>query len=82
MYFLLDFTHQRIAWHILPLIPFSTINNNSSNFDSVFFKAACHAISGAVRKRAGASSYTARNMYRKFSNTLTNNTVSLRTYKS
>ena len=37
-----------IAWHIPPLIPFSTISNkltsvNNSNFICVFFKHAFHA---------------------------------------
>ena len=43
-------------------MPFSTINNVSisvkrSNFRLVLSKAACHAGSDAVRKRAGSSSY-------------------------
>ena len=82
MYLLLDLTYQRIAWHIRLLIPFSIINNNSSNCNFVFLKAAFHAIFDTVRKRAGVSAYISTNMFRKFSNRLTNNTVSLRTKKS
>ena len=41
-----------IAWHIPPLIPFSTISNiltpvHNSNFISVFFKHAFHANTNA-----------------------------------
>ena len=82
MYLLLDLTYQRIAWHVRLLIPFSIINNNSSNRNFVFLKAAFHAIFDTVRKRAGVSAYISTNMFRKFSNRLTNNTVSLRTKKS
>ena len=43
-----------MAWHIPTLIPFLTINSmsvsvNSSNFTSVYFKAASHANLGAER---------------------------------
>ena len=47
IYLLLDFAYWWIAINIPPLMPFSTLNNisisvNSSNFTSVFFKAACY----------------------------------------
>ena len=46
IYLLLVFVYQLIAWHITPLIPFSTIcsvsiSANNSNFISVFFRNAC-----------------------------------------
>ena len=45
---MLVLAYQFMAWHIPPLIPFSTLNNistsvSNSNFTSVFFKHACHA---------------------------------------
>ena len=54
MYLLLAFTYLWIAWHIPPLLPFSTINNTSisiekSNFTLISFNAACYANPGAVR---------------------------------
>ena len=54
---------------------------NSSNFSFVLFRATCHANVAAVRKRAGSSSYISGHIFRKFSNTLANNTVLLRRYK-
>ena len=55
MCLLFSFAYLCIAWHIPPVIPFSTINNistsvNNSNVTSVFFKQACHAHPGADRK--------------------------------
>ena len=55
---------------------FFAINNifisvNKSNFTFVFFKAVCHTNPGAVRKRAGSSSYISRYTIPKFSNTST-----------
>ena len=52
IYLLLVFAYQWIAWHIPPLMLFSTFNSisisvNNSNFTSVFFKAACYANAGA-----------------------------------
>ena len=49
---LFAFAYLSTAWHIPPLIPFSTVNNISrsvinSNSTSVFFKHACHANPGA-----------------------------------
>ena len=41
-----------------------------------------HANPGAVRKRAGSSSYISIHIFRKFSNTSVNNNVSLWIYKS
>ena len=63
--YLLAFVYQQIEWHILPLIPFSTINNISIwvkriNFTFVFFKAACHTNPCAVRKWAWSSPYILR----------------------
>ena len=87
MYLLLAFDYRWIPWRILPLIPFSVVNNisiwvNWSNFILLFFKAAYHANSGAARKRAGSSSYISRHIFRKFSNTSANSNVLLWTYKS
>ena len=74
MYLLLAFTCQSDS----NLVPFHTINNistlvNKSNFTFVFFKAACHANTGAVRKQAGLSSYISRHIFQKFSNTSASN---------
>ena len=55
---------------------------NSSNFTSVFSKADYYVDPGSVRKRAGSSSYISRHIFRKFSNTLGNNTISLQASKS
>ena len=54
MRLLFAFAYLCIAWHIPPLIPFSTINNisilvNNSNYTPVFFKQACHANPGAYK---------------------------------
>ena len=54
-YLLLIFAYQLIAWHIPPIIFFSTIHNtsvsvNRSDFTLLFFKAACHANPGAEEK--------------------------------
>ena len=40
-----------------------------SNFNLVFFKAACHANPGAVRKQVRSSSYISRHIFQKFSDT-------------
>ena len=53
--------HILVAWHIPPLIPFSTINRismsvNSSYSTLVFFRATCHENPGAERNFAGSSS--------------------------
>ena len=87
MHLLIAFTYQVIVWHVPTLIPFSTINNismsvNSSNFTSVFSKADYYVDPGSVRKRAGSNSYISRHIFRKFSNTLGNNTISLQASKS
>ena len=54
--FVISFHISIKALHIPPLISFSTINNISTsvktNFTLVFFKAACHANPGEVRKQA------------------------------
>ena len=57
MYLLFAFEYLCTAWHIPPLITFSTINNistsvNNSNFTSVVFKQSqsCHANPGADKK--------------------------------
>ena len=60
-------------WHIPPLITFSTINNKSTSvnrayFTFFFYKAAYHVNPGAVKKRAGLSSYNLRHIFRKLSN--------------
>ena len=54
--------------HILPLIPFSTINNISTsvkrfNFTLVFFKSAGDANPGAERNFAGLSLYILRHNF-------------------
>ena len=54
---------------------------NSFKFTLVFFNAACYTNPGAVRKRAGSSSYISRHIFRKFSNTSANNAALLQTYK-
>ena len=61
---------------------YSIINNISisvkrSNLNLVFFKAAYHANSGAEINFARSNSYIARHIFRKFSNTLANNSVLL-----
>ena len=48
-----------------------------SNFTLIFFKAACHANHGEVRKRYGSSSHISRQVFPKLSNTSYNNNVSL-----
>ena len=48
MYLLLAFAYQQIARHTPPL---------------VFLKAACHTNPGAVRKRAGSSSYISKHIF-------------------
>ena len=60
LYFYHNLSYIYYALHIPPLMSFSTINNismsvNSSNFTSVFFKAACHANPGAERNFAGSN---------------------------
>ena len=80
MCLLLAFAYRRIAWHTSPLIPFSTIYNESisvkrSKGNLVFFKAACHANPGTVKKRAMSVSCVSRHVFRKFSNTSANNNV-------
>ena len=55
MYLLLAFAYSLIAGHIPPLIPFSPVNKisisvNAFHFTLVFFKAVCHASSGAEGK--------------------------------
>ena len=54
MYLLLAHPYPWIAWHILSLIPFSTINNiplsvNGSSFTLMLFEAACDANLGRDR---------------------------------
>ena len=54
MYLLLAFAYRSIACHIPPLISFLTINiiwisAENSNFNLVFFKAACYANPGVER---------------------------------
>ena len=70
-----------MIWHIPPVISLSTINKfltsvKRSYFTLVPFKTACHAKPGAVRKRAGSSSYILRHIFLKFSNTSANNNAS------
>ena len=76
-----------IAWHVLPLIPFSTTNNisisvNNSNFTPAFFKQACYANPGADKKWAESNSYISIHLLLKFSITSATNNVSLWTLKS
>ena len=52
-------------------MPLSTINNismpvNSSNFNSVFFKVACHANPRAERNFAGSNSKISKKNFLKF----------------
>ena len=63
-------------------MPFSTINNilisvKRSNFTLVSFEAACHANPGTEGNFAESSFYISRHIFRKFSNTLSNNNVLL-----
>ena len=81
MYLLFAIAYLSIAWHIPPLICFSTISNMSesvinSNSTSVFLRHACHANPGADKQWAGSSSYTLIHMFLKFSNTSASNNVS------
>ena len=55
LYLLFAFAYLYIAWHIPPLITFSTIINislsvNNSNFTLLFSKQPCHANPGANKK--------------------------------
>ena len=73
MHLLIALSYRYIVWHIPRLITFSTINNistsvNRSNFTFLFYNAAYHANPGAVRKRAGSSSYNLRKIFWKLSN--------------
>ena len=67
---------------IFPLrIPFSNIFNmslsvNNSNSTPAFFKHACHANPGTVKKLAGSSSYIPMYLSLKLSNTSASNFVS------
>ena len=61
IYLLFALAYLYTAWHVPPRIPFSTISSisisvSNSNFTPVFFKQACHANLGAVKKWAGSSS--------------------------
>ena len=58
-----------------------SISVKGSNFTLALLKAACHANPGAVRKRAGSSSYISRYIFPKFLNKSANNDVFLRKYK-
>ena len=55
---------------------------NSSNFTSVFFKAAYHANLGAKRNFVGSSSFILICIFQKFSKTSPKSNVSLLRYKS
>ena len=61
LYFIIIFNvYGRIVLDVPPLMPFSTINSmsmsiNSSNFNSIFFKAGFHANPGAERNCAGCN---------------------------
>ena len=64
------------------LMRFSTINNrsllvNRSNFTLICFKAAFYANPGAERRRAGSGPYISTQIFRKFSNTSSNNNLSV-----
>ena len=68
-------------------MPFSTINNISisverSSFTLIFLKAAYNTNPELEISFSGSCSYVLRHILIKFSNTLTNNNVSLWTYKS
>ena len=87
IYLLLAFAYQWMAWHIPPLIPFSTINNisisvNKSNSTSVFFKAAYRANRKGERNIAVCSSKISKSIFLKFSKALANSNFSLWRYKS
>ena len=83
MYFLIAFGYRWIAWHTLPLIPFSIINNRlilakRYNFTLVVFGAAYHANPGAVRKQP----YYSEHIYWKISNLSAKNNELFWIYKS
>ena len=60
---------------MLPLISFSIINNILKQLKDLI-NPLIHANPGAVRKRAGSSSYVSRHIFRKFLNTSVNNNAS------
>ena len=50
---------------------------NSSNFTSIFLKAACHGNLGEERKWSGSIPHISRHIFRRFSNTSASKNVSL-----
>ena len=81
MYLLLTLAYRYVAWHIpslIPLLSFLTASLSVINSNSilVFFKHAFHANPGALKKRAGSSSYLSMHLSLKFSNTSASNDVS------
>ena len=87
MHLLFAFAYLFIAWHIPPLIPFSTINNisisvNNPNFTPVYFKQACYSNPGADGKWARSSSRISIHVFLKFSNPSASSNVSLWKYRS
>ena len=88
MYLLLALACRWTIWHILPLIPFSTINNtsgsvNRSNFTlNLTLKSTCHAIPNGGTKQTGSISFILGHIFRKFSNRSTNKNAWLWTYRS
>ena len=70
-YYNIAFAYLCIAWHIPPVIPFSTINNilisvNNFSFTSVILKQACHANPGADRRWTGSSLSISIHLFLKF----------------
>ena len=58
IYLLFALAYLCTAWHIPPLLPFSTMNNisllvNNFNSTSVFFKQACHVDPGVDKNEQG-----------------------------
>ena len=80
IYLLFAFEYLCVAWHIPPLIPFSTslaYHYLLIILIYVFFKQACHANPGADKKWTGSSCYISIHLFVKLSNTSASNDVSL-----
>ena len=79
--------YQWIAWHIPPLIPFSTISSISTSINNyistpVFFWHTCHSNHGVSRMCAGSSSYISMHWLWKLLNTSVSNSTLLCTYRT
>ena len=87
MYLLLASAYQCMVWHILPLMPFSTIKSiltSVSNCNSTFVlsRYAYHANPGAKKKYAGLSSFISMHLLRQLLNGFANSRVFLSMFKS